>query len=259
MNGGRSRRSGCTSNRDTPPTHGRCTIEAPRDPIVLALDSAGLGCSVAVASGATVLSIEQDTAIYGQAEKLVPMVDSVMRRAGLPASALDMIGVTVGPGSFTGIRVGLAAARGIAQVNGARLIGVTGFEAVVAGLPKSPLRADFILIALESRCEDFFVQLFDQARVALDNPTATMPTALNGMLNKVIGAAPLLLMGDAAQRVASHLARRPDAIVAEDAAPNAAGVLQAALCRWPSPAQTAGPVPLYLRAPAVTLAKVGLR
>ena len=231
----------------------------PSDPVVLAVDSAGLGCSVVVASGAAVLSAEQDTAIYGQAEKLVPMVASVMRRAGLPASALDVIGVTVGPGSFTGIRIGLSAARGIAHVNGARLIGVTCFEAVAASLPKRSLRTGFVLIALESRREDLFVQLFDHARVAIEGPTAIMPTALNGMLNKVIGAAPLLLAGDAAQRAASNLDRRSDTIVAEGSAPNAAGVLRAVLCRWPSPAQAAGPMPLYLRPPAVTLSKLGLR
>jgi tRNA threonylcarbamoyladenosine biosynthesis protein TsaB len=218
-----------------------------------------MGCSVVVASGATVLGVEQDTAIYGQAEKLVPMVASVMRRAGLPASALDMIGVTVGPGSFTGIRVGLAAARGIARVNGARLIGVTGFQAVAASLAKRSPGPGFILIALESRREDLYVQILDHARVAIEDPAATMPEALNDMLDRVIGAAPLLLAGDAAQRAASNLAQRPDTLAAEGSAPNAAGVLQAALCRWPSPAQTAGPMPLYLRPPAVTLSKMGLR
>ncbi len=231
----------------------------PRDPVVLALDSAGLGCSVVVASGETVLGAESDTAMHGQAEKLFPMVDSVMHRAGLAASALDIIAVTVGPGSFTGIRIGLAAARGIAHATGAPVIGVTGFEAVAAGLAGSSfgagLGAGFILIALESRREDLYVQLFDHLRVALEDPAATMPTALNERLNDIIGGAPLLVAGDAAQRAASNLSKRPDTVVAAGSAPDAAGVLRAVLCRWPLPAQSAKPAPLYLRPPHVTFSK----
>jgi tRNA threonylcarbamoyladenosine biosynthesis protein TsaB len=231
----------------------------PRDPVVLAFDSAGLGCSVVVASGETVLGAESDTAMHGQAEKLFPMVDSVMHRAGLAASALDIIAVTVGPGSFTGIRIGLAAARGIAHATGAPVIGVTGFEAVAAGLAGfyfgAGLGAGFILIALESRREDLYVQLFDHLRVALEDPAATMPTALNERLNDIIGGAPLLVAGDAAQRAASNLSKRPDTVVAAGSAPDAAGVLRAVLCRWPLPAQSAKPAPLYLRPPHVTFSK----
>ena len=223
--------------------------------MVLALDSAGSGCSVVVASGETVLGAESDTAMHGQAEKLLPMVDSVMRRAGLPASALDNIGVTVGPGSFTGIRIGLAAARGIAHATGAPVIGVTGFEAVAAGLAGSSLGAGFILIALESRREDLYVQLFDHAGVARWDPTATMPAALEERLAGIIGAAPLLVAGDAAQRAVSNLSQRPDTMVAAGSAPNAAGVLQAALCRSRLGAPSANPVPLYLRRPDVTFSK----
>jgi tRNA threonylcarbamoyladenosine biosynthesis protein TsaB len=231
----------------------------PRGPVVLGLDSAGSGCSVVVASGETVLGSESDTAMHGQAEKLLPMVDSVMRSAGLPASALDVIAVTVGPGSFTGIRIGLAAARGISHATGARVIGVTGFEAVVAGLAGSSPGVGFVLIALESRRADLYVQLFDHAHVALEDPTATMPAALNERLTGIIGAAPLLVAGDAAQRAARTLSQRPDTIVAAGSAPDAAGVLRAVLCRWPLPAQSAKPVPLYLRPPDVSLSKRGLR
>ena len=230
----------------------------PRDPVVLALDSAGLGCSVVVASGETVLGAQSDTAMHGQAEILLPMVDSVMRGAGLPASALDIIGVTVGPGSFTGIRIGLAAARGIALATGARLVGVTGFEAVAAGLARSSLGVGFILIALESRRADLYVQLFDHAHIALEDPTATMPAALNERLTRIIGSAPLLVAGDAVQRAASTLSQRPDTLVAAGSAPDAAGVLRAVL-RRPLPAQSAKPVPLYLRPPDVSFSKRGRR
>ena len=109
----------------------------------------------------------------------------------------------MGPGSFTGIRVGLAAARGIALAPGARLIGVTSFEAVAAGPPgqRSSIPA-FLLVALESRREDLFIQLFDRRRNPVGEPAAVMPAALREVVNAAIGAAPLLIAGDAAHRAA---------------------------------------------------------
>ena len=93
-------------------------------PVILAIDSAGLACSAVVAVGDTILSAERVETRHSQAEALMPMVDAAMRKAGLPPAALDLVAATVGPGSFTGIRVGLAAARGIALATDAQLVGV---------------------------------------------------------------------------------------------------------------------------------------
>jgi tRNA threonylcarbamoyladenosine biosynthesis protein TsaB len=200
-----------------------------------------------------VLAAGRDTAMHGQAERLLPMVASVMSAAELSASALDIIGVTIGPGSFTGIRAGLAAANGIALATGAQLIGVTGFEAVAAGLGGPAPTSGFLLIALESRREDLYTQLFDHACNPLGDPTATMPEALEEMLKGIAGAAPLLIAGDAARRVSCILAPRPNTMLAEGSAPDAAGVLQAALRRRRLCSRRTRPLPFYLRPPDVTL------
>lgn len=234
---------------------GQGVTGAQERPVVLALDSAGSGCSVVVAAGETVLGAERLATMHGQAERLLPMVDAVMRKAGLSASALDFVGTTIGPGSFTGVRVGLAAARGIALATRARLIGVTGFEAVAAGLaPSADNRgAGFVLVALESRREDLYIQIFDHTQRPLGDPTAAMPAALNGVLYEILGAAPLLVAGDAAQRAANILSLRPGTTVAEDSAPDAAGVLRAVLRHRRLGRRDVKPLPLYLRPPDVTL------
>jgi tRNA threonylcarbamoyladenosine biosynthesis protein TsaB len=212
-----------------------------------------------VASGETVLGAESDTAMHGQAERLLPMVDAVMRAAGVSASALDIIGVTIGPGSFTGIRVGLATARGMALAMGAQLVGVSGFEAVAAGLAGPFQHGGIILTVLESRREDLYVQLFDHACNPLGEPAAAVPGALAEMLHGTIGGAPLLVAGDAAQRAASILVLRHGIIVAEGSAPNAAGVLRAVLRRRRLCARTPKPTPLYLRPPDVTISSAHQR
>jgi tRNA threonylcarbamoyladenosine biosynthesis protein TsaB len=222
--------------------------------MVLALDSAGAGCSVVVAAGEKVLAAEQCMTERGQAEKLLPMVDTAIRKSGLCKSALDIVGATIGPGSFTGIRVGLAAARGIALATGARAVGVTAFEAVVANLaPWTYARGPgFLLVALESRREDLYMQLFDHTyHRPICDPATVLPTALDEALRGFIGVAPLVIAGDAAKRAANMLLPRFLTMVIEGTAPDATGVLRAVLrgagerCR--------PPLPLYLRPPDVTI------
>jgi len=225
------------------------------EPIVLALDSAGLGCSVLVAVGETVLAVERSAAMHGQAERLLPMVDTVVRKSGLSPAALDIVATTTGPGSFTGIRVGLAAVRGIALATGARPVGVTGFEAVAAGVAARVYKRgdSLLLVALESRRDDLYIQLFDHACCPLGDPTAIMPAALDEALGDLAGMAPLVVAGDAAQRAACVLSPRSCAIIVEESAPDSTGVLRAVLNHAGAGDRRAKPLPLYLRPPDVTV------
>lgn len=221
---------------------------------VLAIESASLACSVVVAAGKTILCAERVDSRYGQAEALLPIVDAAVRKAGLAPAALDLVAVSVGPGSFTGIRVGLAAARGIALATGARIVGVSNFEAVAATISASRRHAaQSLLVALESRREDIFVGLFDRALRPAGPPAGVMPAALSKMVREKIGAAPLLIAGDAGQRAALALADREDINVLDSSAPDAAGVLLAGLCD-PQGMDVGAPRPLYLRPPDVTVA-----
>jgi len=209
-----------------------------------------------VAAGEKVLCSRQIERMHGQAEVLLPMVDAAMREAGLLASALDLIATTVGPGSFTGIRVGLAAARGISLATGAPLIGVTGFEAVVSSFEPSTVdpRARFLLIALESRREELYVQLFESGGGALGGPVAVLPGALREAVERSVGEAPLIVAGDASHRAASALDRRPpNTTVIKDSTSVAGGVARVALRQWRLSGQGNEPRPLYLRPPDVTL------
>ncbi|HKS89680.1 MAG TPA: tRNA (adenosine(37)-N6)-threonylcarbamoyltransferase complex dimerization subunit type 1 TsaB, partial [Stellaceae bacterium] len=173
---------------------------------LLAIDTAGSGCSAAVARGATVLAAERQALRHGHAEVLLPMIDRVVAASGVAREQIGIVAAAVGPGGFTGIRVGLAAASGIALALGARPIGVTSFAAVAAAAARqvdpacSPL-----LVALDSRRAELYVQLFalttrNKSAVPLDAPQALPPDRLADYLAGRIGrgAAPLLA-GDAAE------------------------------------------------------------
>ena len=185
-------------------------------------------------------------------------------RPGLRPATLDCVAVAIGPGGFTGIRVGLAAAHGIALAAGARLVGVTSFAAVAAargGDPDGSGCAGCLLVALDSRRDDLYVQLFDaritrrQLQPAAVIAGPALPTRVEAGLR--IGA-PLLIAGDAAAarpplRSAGTPGRR---VLQPDSAPDARGVAAAALSALSERAGHAAPVrPLYLRPPDVTLPK----
>src|ERR1700724_877267 len=101
---------------------------------VLALDTALDACGAAVldTERRDLLASETQPMSRGQAEALMPMVARVMDAARLDFSDIERIAVTVGPGSFTGVRVGIAAARGIALAAGKPAIGLTTLAAVTA-------------------------------------------------------------------------------------------------------------------------------
>ncbi|HEV2301516.1 MAG TPA: tRNA (adenosine(37)-N6)-threonylcarbamoyltransferase complex dimerization subunit type 1 TsaB [Stellaceae bacterium] len=232
----------------------RCPVERhPERPLILALDAAGSAASVVVARGEAILSRRHVPTRHGQAETLLPLVDAAMREAGLSPASLDLVAVTVGPGGFTGIRVGLAAARGIALASGAGLFGVTGFEAVAAALFRDGAGAARLLVALESRREDLYVQLFDGDGRPLAPPASAMPAALARMPDLEAEAGALVIAGDAAERAAAAMPRARIARIVSSSADVARGAAIVADRAWLGGARGNPARPLYLRPPDVTL------
>ena len=217
-------------------------------PVVLAFDTTGSACSAAVAHNDNVLAQERREMRHGHAENLLPMIDRVMARAGLTPAAIGIVVVSVGPGGFTGIRAGLAAAHGLALASGARLLGISSFASVAAPLPISDIDAK-ILVALDSRRTDFYVQLFDRAGGVLSAPAAVSPEQLAAW----VGVGEIIVAGDAATAAAAVLEKDRRIQVLANSAPDACGLL-AAVRRWPERADPAAR-PLYLRPPDVSFPK----
>ena len=211
---------------------------------MLAFDTAGSACSVAIGCEDAVLASERQEMRHGHAEALLPMVDRVGRAAGIAPREIGVVGVTVGPGGFTGIRAGLAAAHGLAQAAGAQLAGISSFTAVAAAV--APDGAT-LLVALDSRREDLYVQLFAANGTSLGEPAAILPRRLPDLISD--GA--VVVAGDAADAAVAALGGRARAL--SDTAPDAHGVL-AALRRWPERTDPWAR-PLYLRPPDVSFPK----
>lgn len=219
---------------------------------VLALDSATAACSVAAWIDGTIVAVERADLPRGQAEALLPMVERVRAASGLAYAAFDRLAVTIGPGHFTGLRIGLAAARGLALATGRPLVGITTLAAVAAGVPEQEARAGILVVALDSKRADPYVQAF-AADGRPSGPPATRPVATYAAeLRAAHPHAAFIVAGDAGAAIVAELrasgaaARRASARERPDAATVAA--LAAA-----APAPTDLPAPLYIH-PAETTA-----
>ena len=105
----------------------------PPDGPVLGFDTSAAHCAAAVVSGSEVLAWCVEPMETGQAERLMPLLDDVLTEAGVRFRDLVALGVGTGPGNFTGVRIAVSAARGLALALGVPAIGVTGFEALAFG------------------------------------------------------------------------------------------------------------------------------
>jgi tRNA threonylcarbamoyladenosine biosynthesis protein TsaB len=164
--------------------------------IVLGLDTALGACSAAVLADDAPLASLCEPMLRGHQERLALMVREAMDRAGLGFDALDRIGVTVGPGSFTGLRVGLAFAKGLGLALGKPCVGVGALEALAA----SHLGADMTVAAIDARRGQIYLQAFSQGRALMAPDVLPVETAAarlaelrpDGRIDIVGSGAPLL-------------------------------------------------------------------
>ncbi|MDO9417734.1 tRNA (adenosine(37)-N6)-threonylcarbamoyltransferase complex dimerization subunit type 1 TsaB [Pararhizobium sp.] len=167
--------------------------------IVLALDTAGSGCFAAVYDHGSGSVCSAGAVIgKGHAEQLMSFVDEALARAGTKLSDIDRIAVTVGPGSFTGIRVGVAAARGLALALDRPAVGISTLQVLAqsaAGI--SPGRP--ILAVMDGKRGDLYCQSFAATGSATMEPAVlTLETAREtfaGFSGVVTGSGAGLLKG----------------------------------------------------------------
>ncbi|HOS97771.1 MAG TPA: tRNA (adenosine(37)-N6)-threonylcarbamoyltransferase complex dimerization subunit type 1 TsaB [Deltaproteobacteria bacterium] len=126
---------------------------------VLALDTSTSCLSVAlVRDGETVCEINQQTKA-GHAGMVLPVIDEVLARASTDKNRIDLIAVGTGPGSFTGIRIGIATARGLSDALSCPLLGVSTLDTLAQGALPSPIP---VLPVLDARKGEVFCARYDE-------------------------------------------------------------------------------------------------
>lgn len=209
--------------------------------IVLAFDCAISGLAVAVVRDGETLAQRREEG-RGQAATLLPAIARVLEEAGVDRRAVSMIAVTVGPGSFTGVRVGLAAGRGLALALGVPLAGITTTAALLAQAQTDGSR--LAVAAVDTHLGDWFCA-FSETAAPFVASTEVLAAKLAGRSCRIVGPQ--------AETLASSL---PDA-VAQPALPDPAVMARLALADgvevWRARNHGEGlPRPLYLRGVNVT-------
>jgi tRNA threonylcarbamoyladenosine biosynthesis protein TsaB len=206
--------------------------------IVLGLDTCLNACSVAVLDGDRVLAGAREVMARGHQERLAPMAQAVMAEAGLAFERIERVAATVGPGSFTGLRVGVAFAKGLAAALAVPAVGIGALEALAAEADGA------VFAAIDARRGQLYGQVFEHGR-ALTAPQVLAADEAARQAAALAGKGPLTLAGPGAHLLAGAA---PGArIVAPDGA-EAQTVARLAAGRAPGPL-----VPLYLRAPDAKL------
>ncbi len=211
--------------------------------LILALDTSMAACSVCVydTGKSLVLGANQQFMERGQAEVLAPMVQDTMKIAGVGFADLNRIAVTTGPGTFTGVRIGLAMARGLGVALNSPITGINSLAAIAANETTKILP---IVAAVDARAGEIYFASYDQSGHEV---TAPVVMAL-AEAHKFMPSHPVRILGTAADLLLNtmdgHNHVRSDAgdlPIAANFARLVAGI----------PASDMPPEPLYLRAPDV--------
>ena len=227
---------------------------------ILGFDTATSACSAAVWEDGRIAARRFEPMSRGQSERLMPMVREVLSEAGADFPDLDLLAVTTGPGAFTGLRIGLAAARGMALAGDLACFGVTRLDAVAAGVSETERQKANVLVVLDSKRAEGYAQAFRSDLRPLSEAQALMPADLAALMANGEGDADrVLVAGDGAGQVIQALKDKGIEAVLSTApgVPDAATVAEIAAERW-SPDQPAEPLrPLYLRPPDAKASKNG--
>ncbi len=216
----------------------------------LAYDTTAAQCAVILQKGRKKISVFQKLMDFGQAEVLIPQMKQMLDEAGIAFADLGLLTVCTGPGSFTGVRSGIAAARAFSIASPqVKVCGVSAFDAYALTFNPEEL-ADINAVIIETKRDDFYFQLFDAGLNKISAPQAGEYEDLKALLrHKKIS-----LTGDGVERFLSrpsglslHCIKMPEALSVEC-------VAEAGL-RCFDNKRIDFPKPLYLRAPDVSLPK----
>ena len=201
--------------------------------LLLAIDTSANFVSVALLMDDKRVRYKQQEMERGQGEALIPMIEDLFSSSEFSVKDLTGVAVAVGPGSFTGVRIGIATARAFAMALNIPVYGVTNFEAYAYGLTKP------VTVVLDSKRNDYFVQKYNSKGKAETSPFIATAEQLKKEL-------PFTAVGSGASKLAEEI----NCSVLDKISPTAVAVGRVALTRLDDPLPAS---PLYLRDADVTV------
>lgn len=185
--------------------------------IIIALDTTAVTASVALLENECVIASSSVHNKLTHSEKILPMIDEILKNSGYTIDDVELIAVSKGPGSFTGVRIGIATAKGLAFAKNVPIVGVSALEALAEGfklLSDADLENAIISPSMDARRNELYNALFSYDGRSLTRITDDRPISCEELEEELKGQRKkLFINGDGAEKLFSYLNTRTTDIV----------------------------------------------
>ena len=172
--------------------------------MILCLETATPSCSVALIHDGNVLQCEEEPKGQNHSEKLTLFIDSVMKKAGVRFNQLDAVAVSMGPGSYTGLRIGVSTAKGLCYATDAPLIAIDTLPAMAFGgktLIHNDNDSDIFIPMIDARRMEVYAEMFDNNLNKIKDTQAIIVDA--DSFSELKASHDIFLFGDGADKLSS--------------------------------------------------------
>lgn len=185
--------------------------------LVLGIETSTKICSVAISDGEQLLASKEEGGEYSHAEKLNGFIDEVVKKAGIELNQLAAIAVSKGPGSYTGLRIGVSTAKGLCYALNKPLISVDTLQAMA--LKMSNVQSDLYCPMLDARRMEVYTALYNQQNEQVKPIEAKIVDETS--FNEELNYNKILFFGDGADKCKEVLARNSNATFSDEGLPSA--------------------------------------
>jgi tRNA threonylcarbamoyladenosine biosynthesis protein TsaB len=230
--------------------------------LILALDTTTAGGSVALMRDEIVVAAEAGDPTRTHGERLPGDIIALLTRQNVPLTAIDVFSVAAGPGSFTGLRIGIATMQGFALAHGKGLMGVSALDALALSAQlkiNDDPRSGAIAVWMDAQRHEVFAALYGAADLnCLDGPMVASPANIHARWRPFLERGRVWFVGDGAVAYRGIISPAPDRMTVIDPTPMIAPAVAVLAARETAAGRLGGPEavrPLYVRRPDAELGR----
>ncbi|MCO6500501.1 MAG: tRNA (adenosine(37)-N6)-threonylcarbamoyltransferase complex dimerization subunit type 1 TsaB [Vicingus serpentipes] len=201
--------------------------------LILGIETSTKICSVALSDGDQLLALKEEGGDYSHSEKLTLFIEEVMQQAGKTLKDVSVIAVSKGPGSYTGLRIGVSAAKGLCYALDIPLIAVSTLQAMARGMVQQLNREPnnhLFCPMIDARRMEVYTALFDSENNTIENISAKIID--ENSLSTYLNDNSIIFFGDGAEKCQSTLSKNKNAIFSNQGLPSAQYINQIAFQKF---------------------------
>lgn len=195
--------------------------------LILGIETATKMCSVAISDGENLLALKEEGGEYSHAEKLNGFIEECLQKAGVNLQQIDVIAVSKGPGSYTGLRIGVSTAKGLCYSLNKPLISVDTLQAMALKMQEQPINADLYAPMIDARRMEVYTALYNLKNEKVKNVEAKIID--ENSFTEELRTKQVVFFGDGAEKCEIVLAQNSNAVFSKEVFPSAQYINQVAL------------------------------